>query len=174
MVDWIPSNKIARWRTPAEKWSRQTGCPAALILAVIQQESGGCETATRFEADFLANNPKLEPRVRLIMQRCSLSQSAVTTSYGLMQLMLTTAWGYLSEADKGPQVVAALLDPDKNIRYSAAHLGALLKKHKRGAVIDAAVIRAVAGAYNGAKSESAYARNVCALWRKYETWLQEV
>lgn len=43
----------------------------------------------------------------------------------------------------------------------------------RGAVIDAAVIRAVAGAYNGAKSESVYARNVCALWRKYEQWLRE-
>lgn len=172
-MPWKPNDKIARWRTLADKWSRQTGCPAALILATIQQESGGCETATRFEAEFLTNNPKLEPRVRLIMQRCSLSQSAVTTSYGLMQLMLTTAWGYLSEADIGPQVVAALLDPDKNIRYGAAHLGALLKKHRRGAVIDAAVIRAVAGAYNGAKSESVYARNVCALWRKYEQWLRE-
>lgn len=126
-MPWKPNDKIARWRTLADKWSRQTGCPAALILATIQQESGGCETATRFEAEFLTNNPKLEPRVRLIMQRCSLSQSAVTTSYGLMQLMLTTAWGYLSEADIGPQVVAALLDPDKNIRYGAAHLGALLK-----------------------------------------------
>ncbi|WP_302795294.1 transglycosylase SLT domain-containing protein [Cloacibacillus evryensis] len=168
-----PSEKMSLWRKPAEHWGRQTGCPAALILAVIQQESGGHEGATRFEADFLANNPKLEPRVRLIMQKCSLSQSAVTTSYGLMQLMLTTAWGYLSETDKGPQVTAALLDPDKNIRYGAAHLGALLKKHRRGAVIDAAVIRAVAGTYNGAKSESVYARNVCALWRKYEVWLRE-
>lgn len=174
MVDWTPGNKVIRFRGLAEFWSRQTGCPAALILATIQQESGGAPEVTRYEPEYERSYCGKGSKGAQIAAKCGITIKQVATSYGLMQLMLPLAWGYLSDADKGPGVIAALLDPDKNIRYGAAHLGALLKKHRRGAVIDAAVIRAVAGAYNGAKSESAYARNVCALWRKYETWLQEV
>lgn len=172
-MPWRPNDKIARWRTLADKWSRQTGCPAALILATIQQESGGAPEATRYEPEYERSYCGKGSKGALIAAKCGITTKQVATSYGLMQLMLPLAWGYMSEADKGPGVIAALLDPDKNIRYGAAHLGALLKKHRRGAVIDAAVIRAVAGAYNGAKSESVYARNVCALWRKYEQWLRE-
>ena len=168
------SENVIRWRTLAEKWSRQTGCPAALILAVIQQESGGNPEATKYEKDFLRNNPKLEPRVREIMRECGLSMPQVTTSYGLTQLMLTTAWGYLSAADKGPEVIAALLDPNKNIRYGAAHLAALRSKCTLPAKgWDGAVVRYVAGRYNGGESGSAYARNVCSLWQRYETYLKE-
>ncbi len=171
---WAPSEKIVRWLAPAKRWGRQTGCPPELILAVIQQESGGCESAIRLEEDFLANNPKLEPRVSMIMQRCKLSQPAVTTSYGLMQLMLTTAWGYLSAIDKGPQVLTALLNPEINIRYGAAHLAALRSKCQLSAKgWDGAVVRYVAGRYNGGESGSAYARNVCALWQRYERYLKE-
>lgn len=173
-MDWKPSDKVLRWRTLAEKWSRQTGCPAALILAVIQQESGGNPKAAKYEKDFLRNNPKLEPRVREIMRMCGLSIAQVTTSYGLTQLMLTTAWGYLSAADKGSDVIAALLDPGKNIRYGAAHLAALRSKCTlpvKG--WDGAVVRYAAGRFNGAGNNSGYARNVCSLWQRYEALLKE-
>lgn len=171
---WTPNEKISRWRALAEHWSRQTKVPAALILAVIQQESGGNPDAAKYENDFLRNNPKLEPRVREIMRVCGLSMAQVTTSYGLTQLMLTTAWGYLSAADKGPQVITALLDPGKNIRYGAAHLAAWRSKCTlpvKG--WDGAVVRYVAGRYNGAGSDSGYARNVCSLWQRYSAWIKE-
>ena len=85
----------------------------------------------------------------------------------MMRDRMYRAWGYMSASDK-PDPIAALCDPDKNIRYGAAHLAALIK----GRPITAAVIRDVAGKYNGAGSDSAYARNVCALWRKYEEAIQ--
>jgi hypothetical protein len=40
-----------------------------------------------------------------------------------MQLMFFTAYGY------GAKTVKDLLDPDKNIRFGTAHLGALIKTH---------------------------------------------
>ena len=161
---WQPSEKMARWKTLAQKWSRQTGCPAALILAVIQQESGGNPKAARYEAGY---EQRYSNRCNEIARSAHLKTSEVATSYGLMQLMLPLAWGYLSAADK-LSPIQALYDPDKNIRYGAAHLAALIK----GRPITAAVIRDVAGKYNGAGSDSAYARNVCALWRKYEEAIQ--
>lgn len=130
-MPWRPNDKIARWRTLAEKWSRQTGCPAALILATIQQESGGAPEVTRYEPEYERSYCGKGSKGALIAAKCGITTKQVATSYGLMQLMLPLAWGYMSEADKGPGVIAALLDPDKNIRYGAAHLGALHTKHWR-------------------------------------------
>ena len=152
--------KVMQWLAPAKRWAKQTGVPAALILAVIQQESGGDPKAVRYEAGY---EQRYSNRCNEIARSAHLETSEVATSYGLMQLMLPLAWGYLSAADK-LSPIQALYDPDKNIRYGAAHLAALIK----GRPITAAVIRDVAGKYNGAGSDSAYARNVCALWRKYE------
>ena len=152
--------KVMQWLAPAKRWAKQTGVPAALILATIQQESGGNPKAVRYEAGY---EQRYSNRCKEIARSAHLKTSEVATSYGLMQLMLPLAWGYLSAADK-LSPIQALYDPDKNIRYGAAHLAALIK----GRPITAAVIRDVAGKYNGAGSDSAYARNVCALWRKYE------
>ena len=156
--------KVMQWITPANRWAKQTGVPAALILATIQQESGGNPKAVRYEAGY---EQRYSNRCNEIARSAHLKTSEVATSYGLMQLMLPLAWGYLSAADK-LSPIQALYDPDKNIRYGAAHLAALIK----GRPITAAVIRDVAGKYNGAGSDSAYARNVCALWRKYEEAIQ--
>ena len=152
--------KVMQWITPAKRWAKQTGVPAALILAVIQQESGGNPKAVRYEAGY---EQRYSNRCNEIARSAHLKTAEVATSYGRMQLMLPLAWGYLSAADK-LSPIQALYDPDKNIRYGAAHLAALIK----GRPITAAVIRDVAGKYNGAGSDSAYAHNVCALWRKYE------
>ena len=158
---WQPSEKMARWRELAQKWSRPTKCPAALILATIQQESGGQPGVSKYEPGYEREHLA---RCKEISRATGLATKDIATSYGLMQLMVPTAWGYLSAVDKGAGVITALLDPDKNIRYGAAHLAALIK----GRPITPAVIRDVAGKFNGAGSDSAYARNVCALWRKYE------
>ena len=158
---WQPTEKMARWRELAQKWSRPTKCPAALILATIQQESGGQPGVSKYEPGYEREHLA---RCKEISRATGLATKDIATSYGLMQLMVPTAWGYLSAVDKGAGVITALLDPDKNIRYGAAHLAALIK----GRPITPAVIRDVAGKFNGAGSDSAYARNVCALWRKYE------
>lgn len=181
MSVWKPNEKVFRWRKLAEKWGRQTGCPPALVLAVIEQESGGDPGATRHEPEYMK---RYEARCREIARVCGLSLEDVATSYGLMQLMLPLAWGYMgTAARKDP--VAALLDPDQNVRFGAAHLGVLLRKELSkhndtvslalgaGRGIDAAIVRAAAGRFNGAGSGSAYARNVCALWRRYEGCLKE-
>lgn len=181
-MDWKPSDKVLRWRTLAEKWSRQTGCPAALVLATIQQESGGDPAATRYEPEY---EERYKARCEEIARAYRLSTKDIATSYGLMQLMLPLAWGYMGPEMRRGNIVVALLDPDHNIRFGAAHLGVLLKKElawHNDAVclalgeerrIDAAIVRSVAGRFNGGGSGSAYARNVCVLWQRYEAWMRE-
>ncbi len=153
-------------------------------MATIQQESGGDPTATRYEPEY---EKRYKARCEEIARACSLSTKDVATSYGLMQLMLPLAWGYMGPAQKkdGSGGVKSLLDPELNIRFGAAHLGVLIRKelakHNDAASlalglqkeIDAAVVRVVAGRYNGGGSGSAYARNVCALWQRYERYLKE-
>lgn len=175
------NDKVFRWKSLADRWGRQTECPPALILAVIEQESGGDPGAVRFEPDYLA---RYGDRCREIAKAAGVTPEAVATSYGLMQLMMPLAWGYMGpDARKDP--IGALLDPDQNIRFGSAHLGILIRKElarsndalrlmqgsPRG--IDGAVVRIAAGRYNGAGSGSAYARNVCALCRRYEEQLKE-
>lgn len=181
-MEWKPNEKVIRWRQLAEHWGRQTGCPAALVLATIQQESGGDPAATRYEPEY---EERYKARCCEIARACRLPTKDVATSYGLMQLMLPLAWGYMGPDVRCGDVVTALLDPAQNIRFGAAHLGVLIKKelarHNDAArlvlglrkEIDAAIVRAVAGRFNGGGSGSAYARNVCALWQRYETWLKE-
>lgn len=182
MSDWKPNEKVVRWRKLAEYWSRQTGCPPELILATIQQESGGDPAATRHEPGY---EEKYKARCEEIARACRISTKEVATSYGLMQLMLPLAWGYMGPDVRRGDVVAVLQNPKQNIRFGAAHLGVLIRKelarHNDAMSlalglqkeIDAAVVSAVAGRYNGGGSGSAYARNVCALWQRYEKYLKE-
>ena len=170
VVVWKPDTNVAKWRNLAEQWSRQTKVPAAFLLAIIQQESGGNAAATRYEPDY---EQRYTTRCREIARVSSLSLKSVAASYGLMQLMLPLAWGYLSSIDK-EKPVEALLDPDKNIRYGAAHLSALRTKCPLpGVGWDGAVVRWVAGRYNGAGSDSGYARNVAALYTRFSELLKK-
>ena len=182
MNDWKPSESVARWRKLAEYWGRQTECPAALILAVIEQESGGDKDAVRYEPEY---EKKYKARCEEISHEADIAVPCVASSYGLMQLMLPLAWGYMSKEQRGGDVIAVVCDPAQNVRFGAAHLGVLLRKelakHNTAArlimgkrkEIDGAVIRAVAGKYNGAGSSSSYAKNVCSLWTRYGEWLKE-
>lgn len=162
---WQPTEKMARWRELAQKWSRPTKCPAALILATIQQESGGQPGVSKYEPGYEREHLA---RCKEISRATGLATKDIATSYGLMQLMVPTAWGYLSAVDKGAGVITALLDPDKNIRYGAAHLSTKIGNRD----ITPAVIRDAAGRYNGGGSNSDYARNVFALWQRYDKWLR--
>lgn len=148
--------RVLQYKTLADKWSKQTGVPAALILATIEQESGGNPSATRHEPGFLRRHAK---GCNQLAESAHVSPEAVATSYGLMQLLLSTAWGYMSKDDRA-KPVEALLDVERNIRYGAAHLAALSLTHHG--------TRAIAGAYNGGGETSQYARNIEALERKYE------
>ena len=128
---------------------------------------------------------KYKARCEEIATEAGITVSQVASSYGLMQLMLPLAWGYMGNEQRRDDVTALLLYPAQNIRFGAAHLGVLLRKElakHNDAVslalgirkeIDGAVIRAVAGRYNGAGSSSAYAKNVCSLWTRYGEWLKE-
>lgn len=165
-MTWKPKDKVAQWRSLAEKWSKQTGTPVALILATIEQESGGQPHVTRYEPDYQRAYIDGSAKNLRNAKACGLTPQEAATSYGLMQLMFPLAYGY------GARSKESLFDPDQNIRFGAAHLGVLLKKHSRGGEIDAGVIRAVAGAFNGGGSTSGYARNVGALYQRYEEWLQ--
>ena len=182
MNDWKPTEKVAQWRRLAEYWGRQTECPAALILAVIEQESGGDKDAVRYEPEY---EKRYKTRCEEISGEADIAVPCVASSYGLMQLMLPLAWGYMSKEQRDGNAVAILCDPVQNVRFGAAHLSVLLRKelarHNDSVSlalgvrkeIDGGIIRAVAGRYNGAGSSSAYAKNVCSLWKKYGEWLKE-
>ena len=125
MNDWKPNEKVTQWRKLAEYWGRQTECPAALILAVIEQESGGDKDAVRYEPEY---EKRYKARCEEISDEADIVVPCVASSYGLMQLMLPLAWGYMSKEQRDGNVVATLCDPAQNVRFGAAHLGVLLRK----------------------------------------------
>lgn len=141
--------RVLQYRPAAEKWSRQTGVPVALILAVIDQESDGRAEARRYEPRY-----KVSATHKKAMDAAGVPEEVQKTSYGLMQMMFPVAWGY------GARSTAELADPDKAIRYGAAHLGTLYKKYNGD-------IAKTAGAYNGAGPNSRYAKDVLKLYEKY-------
>ena len=161
-MSWKPLPNVTRWLGLAEKWSKQTGVPVSLILATIHQESGGKYDAIRVEPEYIKTYGS-SAKFQNIISRTGLTPKEVASSYGLMQLMVPTAWGYLSERHKGANVIATLKDPDMGIRYGTAHLLAMMRKSKD--------IKVIAGAYNGAGANSQHARNVDALCKRYKEWI---
>ena len=165
------NQKVLKWRDMAERWSMQGvyPVPPALILAIIQMESAGNPAAKRAEPEALASavRERRDDKIKVIAQATDLTPIEIMSSYGLMQLLVTTAWGYLSARHKGPGVIGALLDPDQNIRYGTAHLATLLKK--RGGDV-----RLAARDYNGAGAMAeAYGRNAQLLYLEYANILKE-
>lgn len=159
------NDKVKFWRSLSDKWAKQTGIPAALILAVIEMESGGQPHVTRYEPAYQKRYVDSNRDALRKAAECGLTPEQYATSYGLMQLMFQVAYGY------GARSMVDVLDPHNNIRYGAAHLGALRKRYRQGEICGA-VIRTISGAYNGAGAASAYARGVYNLYIKYEEWLK--
>ena len=156
---------VMRWKQHAEHWSRQTGVPTALILAVIDQESDGRPNAERPEPAYLAKlKTTASGAYKLkVMQNTGIPPEHATTSYGLMQPLLMLAYGY------GAKSKHDLLDPNKNIRYSTAHLATLA--HQTGTGYTDPHILQIAGRYNGAGENSKYAKDVLTLYKKYKEYL---
>ncbi|GHV49847.1 hypothetical protein FACS1894216_00980 [Synergistales bacterium] len=115
-----------------DRYCQEVGVSQSLVRAVIQTESGGNAAAVTYAAGyagFAKRHPELVSRHGL---------KAVSSSYGLMQIMLPTARGYLSD-DVSPR---RLLDAETNIRVGVRHLKNLIDKYNGN-------LRAALSAYNG-------------------------
>lgn len=160
-------DKVKRWYPNVLRWCNQgtVPVPPALILAIIQMESAGNSVAIRREPKYLQMYGKTK-KFQEIIKVTGLSPDDIATSYGLMQLMVMTAWGYLSQFHKGPNVICFLLDPNQNIRYGTAHLATKLAKNKGN-------IRLAARDYNGTGAMAeAYGRNAQQLYLLYDEWIK--
>jgi len=171
--------RIAKWIDIARKWGGHPDIQIdpALILAVIQQESGGNPEARRFEPAYCERYIDTDPKWQRRMAYNRWAREDVASSYGLMQPMFPTAWGY------GCRDPRTLLDPDQNVRFGAAILSSLVRKYSNGKkfhqIEDAelrGVLRLALAAYNGGsggaiavqKGEKTravrYADNVLSIW----------
>ena len=163
MVTFMPNAKVIKWYEIVDKWCTELQVSQSLILAMIQQESGGNENAVRYE-------PAYEQRYILNnktwLDRCragGFTSKEAATSYGLMQIMFPTAWNYNVTKPK------ELFDPSTNIRVGTAIMAGRLKKY----TIEDALVT-----YNGGEgallkpSSSAwrYSKNVYTLFQKYKEW----
>ncbi len=144
--------RVLQYKDIAAHWSKQTGVPTALILAIIDQESDGRAEATRYEPDY-----KPSPTHKPAMDKAGVPIIVQKTSYGLMQMMFPVAWGY------GARNTIELRTPHVAIRYGAAHIAALAKGLSKSPTWTPAFIREVAARYNGSKPTGKYATDVLKL-----------
>jgi hypothetical protein len=148
------SDRVARWWPQADRWGVQAGVSQSLLLAVIHQESGGDPDASRYEPGYERAYVLNSPDRLNLCEKLGMSTVDAATSYGLMQLMFFTAYGY------GAKSVSMLLDPDQNVRFGAAHLAMLIKS--RGSK------EAALAAYNGGGAAAqAYSQKVMTLYEEY-------
>lgn len=150
--------RVLQYKASAEHWSKQTGVPTALILAIIDQESDGREESTRYEPAYTP-----APTHKPAMDKAGVPLEVQKTSYGLMQMMFPVAWGY------GARSTAELKTAHTAIRYGAAHIAGLAKGLSKSPTWSASFIREVAARYNGSKSTGKYASDVLKLYQKYQT-----
>lgn len=157
----VVMSRVLQYKNLTDKWAAQTHTSTYMLLAIIQMESGGNALASRHEPNYLVQYGSSD-KFKEIEKITKYSPKDIATSYGLMQLMIPTAWGFLSAKDKGPQLIQVLYTPDSNIRYGAAFLASVLKNNN-GDV----------SRYNGVGPRAQkYARNVMALTREYEQYFK--
>ena len=168
----VVSDRVFSYYPIIPNWGMITRVPLQLILATIHQESGGQTTASRKEPGYLENYGK-SAKFQHIVHATGYAPEEVACSYGLMQLMLPLAWGYMSPQHRNSSAKEVLYDADMNIRYGAAHLATLIEKIKGPAPRDHYYelsdleVRDVAGRYNGGGRNSKYAYNISYLYKKY-------
>ena len=161
----IANKRILEWLPYVKKWHNKciVTVPPELVLSIIQLESAGNPLAKRAEPESLKNKQlnHQDSKINMIAKATGLAPLEVMTSYGLMQLLVTTAWGYLSAEHKNEMVTRALLNPDLNIRYGTAHLAVKLKMYSGD-------IRLAARDYNGSGAAAeAYGKNAEILCRQF-------
>lgn len=124
MSNWKPREKVYRWRPVVDKYAVKYQLSQALILAVIEMESGGNEKAFRFEPGFYDHYLKNNTNWQKLMQERGYTPEQVSSSYGLMQLMYPTAWmlGFRGDPEE-------LYDPDINIDLGCKYLRKLMNRY---------------------------------------------
>ena len=157
--------KITQHRELIDKWCTQIGVSQSLVMAVIQMESGGNAGAKRYEPGYFRAYVETNPKWLKVSRETGMPLQAIATSYGLMQMMLATAWGY------GCKSVDQAQDPSQSIRFGTAHLKTLLDKYPIGEAL-AAYNGGDGGAsqYRTGKDTPAtrYAKNVLSLFERYK------
>lgn len=163
--------KVTRWWPYVDKWCVQLGVSQSLILAMIEMESGGNPDATRYEPAYEKAYIKTSSAWLKRCKELGITTKQAATSYGLMQLMFPAAWGYGEGTIKSaPDPIAAVLDPNNNIRFGVAHVAALLKKYTKEEML--ACFNGGEGGVNALRAgretqATAYSRKVMALYNKY-------
>lgn len=106
------------YRPLIESVARGHGLDPNLVEAVVIAESNGCTDAFRFEPAFFDRYLKGKP------EYVGQNPRRVSSSYGLMQCMYSTAqqYGFSDHPE-------ALFFPEQGLQYGCLHLAHLLKKH---------------------------------------------
>lgn len=107
------------YRNEIEFAARLAGLDPDLVEAVVLVESSGRTDAFRHEPDFYERYVKGKPEYE------GRNPRRIASSYGLMQIMYTTAQLYGFRAE--PEM---LFLPNIGLEYGCRHLAALLKKHQ--------------------------------------------
>lgn len=161
-----PGN-IARWATEIEGAARKFSVDPHLLAAIMMQESGGNPSAARLERGYMARYVSGNPRWDAA-RRMGWTDEQLATSWGLMQVLGTTAW-----ADLGAHYPPSrIVEPDLNVRLGAKYLRKMLDRY--GGDTFAALL-----AYNGGPAavnawrtgdgfNLDYAYNVLAIYNRYK------
>ena len=168
-----PYKSVQRWYNIVSKWAPKLiyPLPVSYILAVIHQESSGNPLAKRHEPGYVKAYGS-SPKVQTIAKVTGLSVDEICTSYGLMQLMVPTAWGYLSDKYRNRDILSFLYTGELNIRLGSAHLSALFKKHALSGPLTESVIKASFSSYNGSRPRAVmYGESVYSLYKIYDKWI---
>jgi soluble lytic murein transglycosylase-like protein len=160
-----PPEKVIQWLPIVDKYCVELQVSQSLILAMIQQESGGNPDAKRYEP---AYERKYILSNKVWLQRCKdggFSTRDAATSWSLMQILLPTAWSY------GIKTPADLAKPENSILVGTAIMAGRLKKYTpREAIMS---YNAGEGSIKNPLSPGwRYADNVMALWERYKEYMR--
>ena len=162
--------KVKRWMKEVDEVCMKVGISQSLILAMITKESNGNPNAKRKEPRYRSEYVDKNPKWLTYSREKNVSLEDIATSYGLMQMMFPTAYGY------GCKSIEQALDPYQSIRFGAAHMKTLLDKY--GDMGEALA------AYNGGKGGAAawrakrntdavmYAKDVLRMYEEYKKDMQ--
>lgn len=120
-----------------QKHTKDTGVDPALVLSIMQVESGGNAYAVRYEQNYRWTLPQAKRPAT-----CSQNTETVMqkTSWGLMQIMGAVAreYGFTDWLSK-------LVDPDVNIAIGVAYLVGLSKRFVKNFGVDGVIAAYNAG-----------------------------
>lgn len=159
---------VTRYRKVVDFWAEQTKTDPALIFAMIHMESGGNPNSLRYEANYKKKH-RDTPKFKQILEATGYEPEDVATSYGLMQLMMPTAWGYMSSYQKNESAKTYLLTPSQNVRFGSAHVSVLMKRLKITPSIPLSIenVKRIAAEYNGSSVANNHAICVASLYQQY-------